>query len=102
MNGQKLVAWNLRRLRVAKGLSQEALAAEAGIDRTYVGRLERGRENPTIGLLDRLAVSLSVPVSEFLVAPSGGLTKIEPLPGGPARGGKTKKAGLKPKKHGVG
>src|ERR1700737_2412113 len=42
MRAQALVARNLRRLRVKHNLSQEALAADAGIDRTYVSRLERG------------------------------------------------------------
>jgi len=45
MNARALVARNLRRLRVRKGLSQEVLAVDAQIDRTYVSRLERGLEN---------------------------------------------------------
>jgi transcriptional regulator with XRE-family HTH domain len=49
MNGRKLVAWNLRRLRVRQGLSQEKLAADAGVDRAYMSRLERELENPTVG-----------------------------------------------------
>jgi len=36
MNGRKLVAWNLRRLRVGQQLSQEKLAADAGVDRAYM------------------------------------------------------------------
>jgi transcriptional regulator with XRE-family HTH domain len=36
-------------------LSQENLAVDAGVDRTYVSRLERGLENPTVGILDQLA-----------------------------------------------
>src|SRR5579863_3477024 len=81
MDGRKLVSWNLRRLRVARGVSQEILAADAGVDRTYVGRLERMLENPTVGILDRLAGALSVPLSELFVVPSAGFTKINPLPG---------------------
>jgi transcriptional regulator with XRE-family HTH domain len=50
MNARALVARNLRRLRVRKGLSQEILAVDARIDRTYVSRLERGLENPTVAL----------------------------------------------------
>jgi predicted transcriptional regulator len=46
-----LVAGNIRRLRAAKGLSQEVLAMDAEIDRTYVSRLERGLENPTVAVL---------------------------------------------------
>lgn len=58
MDANALVAWNVRRLRVALGLSQEALAAEAGLDRTYVGRIERGEENPTVRVLEHLATAL--------------------------------------------
>ena len=43
-----IVARNIRRLRLERGLSQEALAVDAEIDRTYVSRLERGLENPTV------------------------------------------------------
>ena len=69
MKATALVAWNLRRLRVTRGVSQEALAVDAGVDRSYVGRIERGVENPTVETLDRLAVALEVAVSEMLVAP---------------------------------
>jgi transcriptional regulator with XRE-family HTH domain len=85
MDGRKLAAWNLRQLRVARGVSQEALAADAAVDRSYVGRLERGLENPTVSMLDKLARALSVPISEFFAAPPTGFVKIDPLPGGPAR-----------------
>ncbi len=51
MKAQALVARNIRRLRVGLGLSQEALAVDAGIDRTYVSRLERGLENPSVAVL---------------------------------------------------
>lgn len=82
MVGRKLVAWNLRRIRVAAGLSQEKLAADADIDRAYVGRVERGIENPTVGLVDRLAKALSVHVSEFFIEPKPGAKPPKPLPSG--------------------
>ena len=56
----------LQRLRRARGLSQEALAADTDIDRAYVGRLERGEANPTLLLLGRIAVRLNVPIAELL------------------------------------
>ena len=56
----------LQRLRRARGLSQEALAADTDIDRAYVGRLERGEANPTLLLLGRIAVRLDVPIAELL------------------------------------
>jgi transcriptional regulator with XRE-family HTH domain len=65
MDGRALVAWNLRRIRVKRGLSQERLAFDADADRSYVGGLERREENPTVDLLDRLAKTLEVPLSEF-------------------------------------
>jgi transcriptional regulator with XRE-family HTH domain len=79
MRGRALVAWNLRRIRVKRGLSQERLAFDAGIDRSYVGGLERQEENPTVDLLDRLAKTLSVHVSEFLIEPPRGASPPEPL-----------------------
>lgn len=57
---------NLRRLREAKGLSQEAFAFEAGIHRTYVSDIERGARNPTITVVEKLAIALSVSASELL------------------------------------
>ena len=65
MNGRSLVAWNLRRIRVTKGISQERLAFDSGIDRSYLGGIEREAENPTVGLLDRLAGTLGVPLAEL-------------------------------------
>ena len=59
MKAGALVARNIRRLRVANRLSQEVLAVDAEIDRTYVSRLERGLENPTVAVLERIAKALS-------------------------------------------
>ena len=69
MNGRALVAWNLRRLRTAHGLSQERLAADTGVDRAYVSELERAQGNASVDLLDRLAEVLKVPLSEFFIEP---------------------------------
>ena len=57
---------NLRRLREAKGWSQEAFAHEAGIHRTYVSDIERGARNPTITVVEKLAMSLDVRTGELL------------------------------------
>ena len=57
---------NVRRLREAKGVSQEAFAFEAGIHRTYVSDIERGARNPTITVVERLAESLGVTASDLL------------------------------------
>ena len=87
MNGRALVAWNLRRVRVKRGLSQERLAFDAGVDRSYLGGLERQEENPTVDVLDRLASTLSIPISEFFVLPGKGSLPPRPLKSGrrPAR-----------------
>lgn len=46
-------------------MSQEALALEAGIDRTYVGGLERGTRNPSVDILDKLAKTLAIKTVNF-------------------------------------
>jgi transcriptional regulator with XRE-family HTH domain len=69
MEGARIVAWNIRKLRVAKGLSQEALAVDAGLDRSYIGRLERAVENPTIETLGKLADALGVRLVDLVEEP---------------------------------
>lgn len=69
MDIQGTVAHNLRQLRVMRGLSQEALAVDAGIDRTYVSRLERGLENPTVAVLDRIAMAIGCHITMFFDEP---------------------------------
>jgi len=53
-------------LRVMRGWSQEVLALEAGLDRTYVGAVERGERNPTLASMGKLAGALGVEVRELL------------------------------------
>ena len=86
MRASKILAWNLRRLRVAHGVSQKRLAAHAAIARGYLARIERGLENPTLEMLERLAAALSIPMAEFFVAP--GVTDVPPAP---LRGGRPRK-----------
>ena len=82
MKGRALVAWNLRRLRVERGISQEKLAADAGVDRAYLGGLERQTENPTVDLLDKIADALALSVSEMFVVPEKGTAPPRPLKSG--------------------
>lgn len=82
MKARALVAWNLRRLRVARGISQEGLAYEAGIDRAYVGGLERKAHNPTIDLLERLAATLGADMAEFFAKVPKGAATPKTLPAG--------------------
>lgn len=72
MNARQLLGWNLRRLRAERGQSQEALAADTGIDRAYVSEIERGLGNASIDVLDRLAQHLGVTVGSLLAEPSEG------------------------------
>jgi transcriptional regulator with XRE-family HTH domain len=61
-----IVATNLRRLRRAQGLSQEELADRAGINRNYIGMLEREENAATVDMLERLAGVLGVEPTELL------------------------------------
>ena len=70
-----LIAWNLRRIRVAQGLSQERLAHDARMDRAYVGAIERQTMNPTADVLERLSDALAVHVSELFMEPEPGATE---------------------------
>jgi transcriptional regulator with XRE-family HTH domain len=65
MKLRELVATNLRRLRQVKGLSQEELADRAGINRNYVGMLEREQHAATIDMLEKLAAVLQADPVEF-------------------------------------
>lgn len=82
MKAQQTVAHNIRKLRVRRGLSQESLAVDARIDRTYVSRLERGLENPTVAVLERLAAALDSDIGAFFVTPRAGEKFPAPLRGG--------------------
>lgn len=63
---QKIFARNLKRTRGQRGWSQEDLALAAGIDRTYISGCERGVRNPSIIVLERIAVALDVKPSVLL------------------------------------
>ncbi len=55
-----LLGQNVRRLRQQRGLSQEELALDAGMKRSYLSDLERGTRNPSVKALGRLAEALGV------------------------------------------
>ncbi len=61
----KRIGRRLRQLRQEKGWSQEALADEARLDRSYVGGIERGERNPSIKKLARLADRLEVSIKSL-------------------------------------
>jgi len=66
VNVRERLAENLRRLRKAKGWSQEHFADEAGIHRTYVSDLERAARNPTITVVEKMARTLGKPLGDLL------------------------------------
>jgi len=63
----RVVADAVRRARKAAGLSQEALASEAGVDRTYISQVERGKRNVTVFVLARIAKPLKTTPDWLLV-----------------------------------
>lgn len=62
----KIVGGNVRKFRQQRQMTQEKLAFEAEIDLTYVGGIERGRRNPSLLVLARIADALSVPLAKLL------------------------------------
>lgn len=56
----------VREVRVGHGWSQEDFAHRADLDRTYISGIERGRRNPTLDIIHRLAQALEVRVADLL------------------------------------
>jgi transcriptional regulator with XRE-family HTH domain len=63
---QAIVAKNVRKLRQQRKLTQEQLAFQAEIDLTYLGGIERGRRNPSLLVMARIAEALRVPLPKLL------------------------------------
>ena len=66
MHPRAILARNLKRLRAAKGMSQEELAHEAGVNRTYVSDLERGRSAASVDKLASFADVFGVRASDLI------------------------------------
>jgi len=66
----EVFARRMREVRLDKGLSQEALAHDAGLDRTYISGCERRLRNPSLISIEKIANALDVPASELLGATS--------------------------------
>ncbi len=62
---RRMVGQNVRRLRMAAGLSQAVLAERMGVDRAYVSGLELGQRNPTVVTLWHLAKALGVKLRQL-------------------------------------
>ena len=65
-NAQKSIAVNVKRLRLAKGITQEELAFLAEIDRTYASQIERAIANPSLGIICALADALGTTYEKLL------------------------------------
>jgi transcriptional regulator with XRE-family HTH domain len=66
MDVRRRVGLNLKEIRKERGLSQEGLAFDCGLHRTYVSGVERGLRNPTVVVLAKIAKALDVPASRLL------------------------------------
>lgn len=66
----RILGDNVKALRLAHGLSQEELAFEAELDRTYISQIERGVSNPSVLVLLKISVILKVELSELFVKQS--------------------------------
>lgn len=71
MESHKLVALELRNIRTSRGVSQEKLAFDAGLDRTYVQSIESGKRNISIDVFFRLCKALDVNAHDVLRKISG-------------------------------
>ncbi|WOI25075.1 helix-turn-helix transcriptional regulator [Cobetia amphilecti] len=67
MRNEKLVAFGqrVRELRKNRGLSQEAMAALAGVDRSYMGHIERGEKNITLTKVYQISEALGIEVADL-------------------------------------
>jgi transcriptional regulator with XRE-family HTH domain len=65
MDKKSLLGKRIREIRKSQGISQEQLAERAGISAQYVSNIERGKENPTLDLLLRLAEALRVSLGQM-------------------------------------
>ena len=70
MDVRRRVGLNVKMLRKERGLSQEELAFECGLHRTYVSGIERGVRNPTVLILEKIAKTLKTPAGRLLDEPS--------------------------------
>ena len=82
MDVRRRVGLNVRAVRTERGLSQEELAFNCRVHRTYISGVERGVRNPTIVVLEKIATALEVPASRLLaeVGPTRSNRKGEELP----------------------
>jgi len=69
---------HIRYYRGLRGLSQEQLALQAGINPAFLGHLERGLKSPTVTTLEKIALALDISLSELFTAPRKGEDPNDP------------------------
>ncbi|OMQ35363.1 helix-turn-helix transcriptional regulator [Ensifer sp. 1H6] len=82
MTPRELLAWNVRKLRVKRGLSQERLALEAQLERVSISQLERKQVNLGVDSLGKIATVLECEVFELFNLPQEGEEEPSNLPRG--------------------
>ncbi len=75
----KIFGANVRARREQLGYSQEELAFRAGVNRAYLSDVERGERNPTINVVDRIAVGLGVDPADLFRRPETPSTEANSL-----------------------
>lgn len=75
MDVRRVIGQNVRKHRLARDLSQEAVATLMGVDRAYVSALEVGRRNPTVITLWHVAQALQVSLAELVEDGDGTVVK---------------------------
>lgn len=82
---RKTVGWNVRRLRVKRGLTIEGLGGEAEVGPAHVARIERGAINSSVDVLERLAGALGVKLVDIFRPLAKGSKAPKPLRAGRRR-----------------
>lgn len=65
MNIQQKYGIKVKKFRINKGWSQEKLALNADLDRTYISSIEKGERNVSIAVIEKIAIALDVDIKDF-------------------------------------
>lgn len=57
----------VKELRIKKGISQERLALDSNIDRTYIGDIEKGTRNVSLEIIEKLCTYFQIPISKLFI-----------------------------------
>ena len=66
MNNSRKLGQNMKRIRIAKQMTQGDICRKLGVDRAYISNVESGNKNPTLSTITKLAKALNVSVDELL------------------------------------